>query len=94
MWKSDKKESPYGYILVRFPDHPFANCDGFVFEHRLVAEKYLLTNENSVEVDGIRYLKKEFDVHHKDHNKKNNDPDNLMILTRSEHMKLHIAERK
>ena len=94
MWKSDEKISYYGYRLIRDIDHPFANCDGFVFKHRLVAEKYLLTNENSVEIDGKRYLSPEFDVHHKDRNRLNNDPDNLMILTKSEHLKLHSRERK
>lgn len=93
-WKSDTKVSPYGYILTRCENHPYANCDGFVFEHRLVAERFLLTEENSIVIDGKRYLKREFAVHHKDHNKKNNHPDNLLVLTKSEHMKLHFKERR
>lgn len=32
-------------------------------------------------------------VHHKDGNKKNNDPNNLEIVTRGEHMKLHNRPR-
>lgn len=94
IWKSDKKISNYGYILIRNLDHPYHNIDGFVFEHRLVAEKYLLTEENSIEIDGKMYLRKDFDVHHIDHNKKNNSPKNLLVLTRSDHMKLHQKERK
>lgn len=94
LWKSDKKESPYGYILIRVLDHPFKNCDGFVFEHRLVAEQYLLTEENSAEIDGKHYLKQEYDVHHKDRNRKNNNPDNLLVILHSEHMKLHFQERR
>ena len=93
-WKSDDRISVYGYRLVRCLDHPFRNCDGFVFEHRLVAEKYLLNEENSVIIDGKRYLSPDLDVHHKDRNRLNNDPDNLEILTRSDHMKKHFAERR
>ena len=93
-WKSDRRESVYGYILIRCEEHPFANCDGFVFEHRLVAERFLLTEENSIRVNGKMYLKSGYDVHHKDKNKKNNSPDNLLVLTRSEHQKLHLKERR
>ena len=32
---------------------------------------------------------REYDIHHKDRNKKNNHPDNLAILTRDEHKKAH-----
>jgi len=31
----------------------------------------------------------EYDIHHKDRNKLNNSPDNLQILTREEHKKIH-----
>ena len=41
-WKSNERISHYGYMLVRCLNHPFKNCDDFVFEHRLIAEKYLL----------------------------------------------------
>jgi hypothetical protein len=33
-------------------------------------------------------------VHHKDGNRLNNHPDNLQVMTRSEHMKEHWKERK
>lgn len=94
IWKSDRKVSPYGYYLIRVPDHPFANCDGFVFEHRLVAEENLLTEENSVLIDGKRYLRQDYDVHHKDRDKKNNAVENLLVLSRSDHMKLHWQLKK
>ncbi len=88
-WKSDERMSVYGYRMIRMPDHPFANTDGFVFEHRLVAERYLLNHENSVEVNGIRYLKSEYDVHHIDGSKCNNMPDNLLVVTKAEHRRIH-----
>lgn len=78
-----------GYRFIRVKDHPFSNDQGFIREHRLVAEKYLLTKENSVKINGKRYLKPEYDVHHIDENKLNNDKDNLMVLTKSEHRVLH-----
>lgn len=88
-WKSDVRESSYGYTLIRKLDHPFCNGDGFVFEHRLVAEQYLLNNENSVEINGKKYLSPTYVVHHKDFNKQNNSVENLMVMTKRDHSKLH-----
>lgn len=88
-WKSDVRISTYGYRMIRVLDHPFRNSSDFVFEHRLVAEQYLLTDETSIEINGKRYLKPELEVHHIDQNKLNNDPSNLLILTKSEHIALH-----
>jgi HNH endonuclease len=33
-------------------------------------------------------------VHHLDYDQLNNDPDNLVVLTRAEHMRLHGRDRK
>lgn len=88
-WKSDEKISHYGYRLIRDLDHPFANSDGFVFEHRLVAEKYLLNKYNSVEINGKTYLRNDYDVHHKDFNRLNNSVENLLVMTKAEHKSLH-----
>ena len=88
-WKSDTKISTYGYRMVRVLDHPFRNSSDFVFEHRLAAEQYLLTDETSIEIDGKKYLKPDLEVHHKDQDKLNNGPNNLLILTKSEHKTLH-----
>lgn len=93
-WKSNKKVTNYGYIKVRCIDHPFKDCDDMIFEHRLVAEKYLLNENNSIEINGKRYLKKEYIVHHKDGNRKNNNVDNLEIMLLSDHTKLHHKQRK
>jgi len=52
-------------------------------EHRVIAEtmigRALLPNEH---------------VHHKDHNKHNNSPDNLEVMDSKDHAKLHAKERK
>lgn len=80
-----------GYYYVYVPEHPFCEptMSGRIREHRLVAEQHHLTEENSVTIDGVRYLSPEFDVHHKDENKLNNDPANLEILSRAAHTTLH-----
>ena len=88
-WKSDERISCYGYKLIRVLDHPFRNSPDFVLEHRLVAEKYLLNEHNSIEINCKKYLHPKLDVHHIDGNKLNNDPKNLVILTKSSHMRLH-----
>lgn len=52
-------------------------------EHRVVAEQKL-----------GRPLTKDEIVHHIDGNKRNNDPINLMIVTRAEHARIHISKKK
>jgi hypothetical protein len=51
-------------------------------KHRIVAEEML----------GRPLLPEEV-VHHIDHDKTNNDPSNLQIMTRAEHARLHMLER-
>ena len=81
-FKSDKRMSTYGYRLVYRPDHHRANCDGFVFEHILVAEETLGREIRSGEV-----------VHHKDGDKANNSADNLVVMEKGCHIALHNRER-
>lgn len=87
MYKND-------YIYERCINHPFSDCDGWVRQHRLVAEKYLLNKNNSVEINGKNYLSPNYEVHHIDFNKYNNNQNNLMILTKSEHQQLHQKIKK
>lgn len=49
--------------------------------HRIVAEQKL-----------GRKLEKGEIVHHIDGNKRNNSPDNLMVMTQSEHARLHFTK--
>lgn len=66
------------YKAVYKPDHHRADVTGMVAEHVLVAEEEL-----------GRPLKKGEIVHHKDFNKFNNSPDNLLFtITRQEHQRL------
>lgn len=92
-WKSDERISVYGYRLIRKPEHPFANGDGFVFEHRLIAEENLLNNENSVKIDGKKYLSPDFHVHHCNFNRLDNAVNNLRVLPKGVHMIYHSLLR-
>lgn len=93
-WVSDKRISSYGYVLVRQLDHPFRNGDDFVFEHRLVAEKYLLDESNSVQINGVKYLSPAFVVHHLNFDRTDNDIKNLVVMPRGEHTGMHIKLSK
>lgn len=88
-WKSDRRESHYGYWMVRVLDHPFHADQDFVFEHRLIAEKFLLNDENSIEINGKRYLSPEYAVHHKNFDRMDNRVENLVVMTKQEHQSMH-----
>lgn len=90
-WKGGRIENAAGYIMIRMPEHPRAKANqGYVFEHNIVAEKkigrYLL-------FFGSGHLDSEI-VHHKNENKKDNSPENLEVMTYSEHSKIHNFIRR
>lgn len=74
--------SSHGYVCVYRPSNPAADKKGYVYEHRVIMEMHL-----------GRYLAPSEEVHHIDHNKQNNDIQNLCILSSSEHHKLHRHEQ-
>lgn len=89
-WKGhEKKLSSYGYVEIRVEGHPFADNQGWIFEHRFIAETYLLNDENSVEINGKRYLSPDYCVHHIDFDRTNNDVGNLLVMRKERHMMLH-----
>lgn len=77
-WHGGRHLHEKGYVRIKLPDHPRADPKGYVYEHIVVAE---------AKVD--RPLKEREQVHHKDRDRANNDPSNLVVLTESEHIDVH-----
>lgn len=82
-WKGGRKINTQGYILIYSPNHPNKDQQGYVREHRLIMEKYLK-----------RYLKKEEIIHHINHKRNDNRIENLKIMKKEEHDKLHLVPFK
>ena len=67
-----------GYILVKCPNHPFADVDGYILQHRIVVENFI-----------GRYLTPGETIHHLG-NKNDNRPQKLMCFkNHSAHMRFH-----
>lgn len=72
-----------GYTYLYMPDHPHAEkTSGYVKRSVVVACKMIKRDLFSNEV-----------VHHINENRLDDRPENLLVLTRSEHTKLHCLKR-
>ena len=81
-WKGGTYVMSDGYVMEYAPDHPDApKGKGYVLQHRLIIERAL-----------GRYLLSTEVVHHRNGDKQDNRLENLEILTRSKHMKLHKSD--
>lgn len=81
-WNGGRMVDADGYVLLKVPDHPNANNNGYVREHRLVMEREL-----------GRYLFPWEAVHHKDEDPSNNDPSNLEVYgSNGDHIRDHMLE--
>lgn len=79
-WAGGRYLSSKGYVLIWMPNHPHAHAsDNHIYEHRYVMEQKI-----------GRYLRSTEIVHHKDGNKQNNHPDNLVLkFSNAEHALEH-----
>lgn len=78
--KRKKTRNVKGYILAYQPDHPKADPNGYVLEHRLVMEQVL-----------GRLLEPWEHVHHKNSDRADNRPENLEVVTHATHRGLVIC---
>jgi len=83
-WKGGKTIHQ-GYIMVKRPDHPYCRKSGYIMEHRIIMENKI-----------GRYLLKNEKVHHKDENKLNNNPPNLILNSNniSHIKKFHLKNKR
>lgn len=78
MWNIQKIVSKGDYCYGVVKEHPNSTKHGYVLLHRLVMENHLNRLLNNDEI-----------VHHKNGNKKDNNIDNLEVMTRQNHASYH-----
>lgn len=81
-WKGGRSIASNGYVLVRAPWHPGADVRGYIYEHRLVAEWKLGRQLRPGEI-----------VHHLNHDRRDNRPENLEVVASAAHHFAHHRKR-
>ena len=82
-WRGGRRLDVDGYVLIKKRNHPSSNGQGYIAEHRLIAEKVL-----------GRHLKKGEIVHHQNENKQDNRNCNFLICSTGYHTELHGKMRR
>ncbi len=79
-WRGGKVKTQHGYILIRVGvGHHLADCRGYTYEHRIIAEQKL-----------GRPLEANEKVHHIDGDRENNQPENILVVSgNAEHYLYH-----
>ena len=81
-WRHGTKSIINGYVVVKEHDHPGADDNGYVYEHRLIVERNI-----------GRYLRPGECVHHINHTKTDNRISNLVLVpSNAEHQRIHALE--
>jgi len=73
----------HGYVYIFSPDHPAIKTNKYISRSRLALENKI-----------GRYLKDGEHVHHINEIRDDDRPDNLMLVTLSEHNKIHNKQQK
>lgn len=77
-WNGGRYRRKQGYILLKMPDYPGASKQGYVLEHRMVYEQSR----------GVT-LPPKVVIHHINGVKDDNRPENLVAVSRVEHVRAH-----
>lgn len=72
-----------GYLTIKLPEHPKANISGVIMYHNYVMEKHI-----------GKHIPDGYIVHHIDDNKRNNEINNLVLVTPSVHGKIHSSQKE
>jgi hypothetical protein len=83
-----------GYVLERRRHHPFA-VGTYVMQHRVVMEEWMRVEAPDhhflTEIDGVKYLRREIHVHHRNRVKSDNERSNLLACTAATHKDIHAG---
>ena len=81
MWEIKGLVSKGEYVYAIVPNHPYATKNNYVLYHRVLMENHI-----------NRILDKNELIHHKNENKKDNYIENLEIISRPDHGRLHAKK--
>ena len=83
-WNGGRATASHGYIRIQVgKGHHLADPNGYAYEHRVVAERMI-----------GRRLEPWEEVHHLNHVRSDNRPENLLVLSGTDHAALHNAIRE